>query len=229
MAACPVPMSTKRKSSLLPSLEDLRSDAKRYRTTSKNVHDSFRSLSEVNLFDLPPGNLAKITNDQKLFWLISKYSFSVIAKMCSVIKSLPSVLTEQQKATIIQEQLPELSPETIKKILSFITFELSDVIGFFTVNEVVILAPPVDCCYECQQMLSPYNSCQVRCFTRTGAVHGYKFTLRCVRCKLLYNYDQFGNKHELGFRYYPVQRNFVEASDTAYMERSLLELQCSLA
>ena len=51
-------------------------------------------------------------------------------------------------------------------------------------------------------------------------MHGRKFTLRCTRCKLLYNYAQYGNKHELGFRYYPFQRDFVEASDTTYMERS---------
>ena len=43
-------------------------------------------------------------------------------------------------------------------------------------------------------------------------MHGHKFTLRCTRCKLLYNYAQYGNKHELGFRYYPFQRGFVVAS-----------------
>ena len=222
-------MSTKRKKSLLPSLEDLQSDAKRHRATSKNVHDSYKSLSEVDLFGLPPGNLGKLTNDEKICWLISQYSFTVVAKVCSFLKCLPSALTEQQKISIIQEELPVLSAESIKKMLSFITSELSDAIACFSARDDVILSPPVDRCYECQQLLSPYNSCQVRCYTRTGAMHGHKFTLRCTRCKLLYNYAQYGNKHELGFRYYPFQRGFVEASDTTYMERNLLELQCSLA
>lgn len=219
----------KRKKSLLPSLEDLQSDAKRYKATSKNVHDFCKSLSEVDLFELPPGKLSKITKDEKLCWLISQYSFTVVAKVCSCIKSLPSVLSQQQKAAIIQEELPQLSMETVKNMLSFVTSELSDAVGFFTSNEVVILAPPVDHCYECQQLLSPCNSCQVRCYTRSGAMYGHKFTLRCIQCKLLYNYAQFGNKHELGFRYYPIQRDFIEASDTSYMERNLLEFQCALA
>ena len=124
----------KRNKSLLPSLEDLQSEAKRHKSTSKNVHDSCRSLSEVDLFGLSPGNLGKITDDEKLCWLISQYSFTVVAKVCSCIKYLPSVLTQQQKSTIIQEELPELSPEIIKKMLSFVTSELSDSIGCFTSN-----------------------------------------------------------------------------------------------
>ena len=94
-------MSTKRKKSLLPSLEDLQSDAKRYRATSKNVHDSYKSLSEVDLFGLPPRNLGKFINDEKICWLISQYSFTVVAKVCSFLECLPSALTEQQKIFII--------------------------------------------------------------------------------------------------------------------------------
>ena len=101
--------------------------------------------------------LGKITNDEKLCWLFSRYSFSTVAKMCSCIKLLPSALTQQQKITIIQEELPQLCPDIITNMLSFVTVELSDAIGCFASKEAVILAPPVDHCYECQQSLSPYN------------------------------------------------------------------------
>ena len=146
--------------------------------------------------------------------------------MCSCIKSLSSALTQQQKITIIQEKL---YPEIITNILSFVTVELSDAISCFASKEAVILAPPVDHCYKCQQSLSPYNSCRVKCYTSDGAMYGVKFTLHCTQCKPFYNYAQFGNKHKLGFRYYSIQRDFVEASDTVYIDRNLLEFQCSLA
>ena len=170
----------------------------------------------------------KLTKDEKICWLISHYSFTVVAKVCSFLKCLPSALTEKQQISIMQEELPMLSAESISKMLSFITSQLSDAIPCFSARDDIILSPPVDSCYECQQLLSPYNSCQLRCYTTTGAMHGHKFTLRCTR-KLFYNYTQYGNKHELGFRYYPSQRGFVEASDTTYIERNLLELQCSHA
>lgn len=222
-------MASKKKR-LLPRLDELESEAKRHKTSSKNVHESFKSLSEVDLFTLPSAKLEKMTTDQKLCWLISRYSFSTIAKLFSCLRSLPPVLTQQYKIAIIQEELPQLSPEVIKDMLNFMTAELSDTISHFVMtNRVVILAPPVDHCYECHQSLSHYNSCQVKCYTSKGVMPGRKFTLRCMKCKLFYNYAQFGNKHDLGFRYYPIQQDFVEASDTSYMERGLLEFQCSLA
>ena len=135
-------------------------------------------------------------------------------------KMLPSALTEQRKFPSYKNYPCYLLKVSRK---SFITSELSDAVACFSAREDVILSPPVHRSYECQQYLSPYYSCQVRCYTRTGAMHDRKFTLRCTR-KLLYNYAQYGNKHELGFRYYPFQRDFVEASGTTYMERNLLEL-----
>ena len=108
----------KKENSLLSSLKDVhmhvRSKAKRHRATSKSVHDSFRSILDMSLFDLLPGNL-----DEKICWLISQYSFTVIAKMCRLKVSTFSSDTTTEKTT--QEQLLELSPETIKKVLSFIT------------------------------------------------------------------------------------------------------------
>ena len=221
-------MATKKRR-LLPSLDELEFEAKRHKAAFSTVHESFKSLSEVDLFSLPPAKLRKFTSDEKLSWLITRYSFDVVAKLCSSVKVLPSTLTENQKVTILQKDLPQLSLEVIKVLLSFVTNELSDTVGSFTANRVAILAPPVGHCYDCQQPLSSYGSCQVKCYTTNGAVKCEKFTLRCTECKLLYNYAQFGNKHDLGFRYYPLQREFVEASDTTYIERNLLELQCSLA
>ena len=45
--------------------------------------------------------------------------------------------------------------------------------------------------------------------TTVGVKKGSKITLRCIDCQLMYNYSMFGNKRELGFRYYPEARKIV--------------------
>ena len=124
----------------------------------------------------------------------TRYSFGVVSMLCGFVKVLPSTLTENQKVTILQKDLPQLSREDIKDLLSFVINELSDTISSFTANRVIILVPPVEHCYDCQQPLSSYSLCQVKCYTTNGAVECQKFTLRCTKRKLLYNYAQFGNK-----------------------------------
>ena len=65
--------------------------------------------------------------------------------------------------------------------------------------------------------------------TLSGVKPVTKVTLRCQPCKLLYNYSQFGNKSELGFRYYQEMQPMVEVTDATFVERKLLEFQCNLA
>ena len=72
------------------------------------------------------------------------------------------------------------------------------------------------------------HHCWVKLYTLAG-MHEAEVTLRCVRCKISYNYDKWGDKIDNGFRYYPVAREFVEVNDTTYFERQLQNLQCSLA
>ena len=92
-----------------------------------------------------------------------------------------------------------------------------------------MLGPPTCVCYECGSNLVSYHQCQVRYYTTVGVKKGSKITLRCIDCQLMYNHSMFGNKRELGFRYYPEARKIVEATDTVYFQRELLEFQCSLA
>ena len=88
--------------------------------------------------------------------------------------------------------------------------------------------------YDCEQPLVSYNSCQVKCYTTNGISTGKKFTLSncCLRCTLYFNYAQFGNKRERGFRFYPMQRslNFCW-SIRVYTQRITIaiEFQCCLA
>ena len=47
--------------------------------------------------------------------------------------------------------------------------------------------------------------------------------------RISYNYCQFGSKKSMGFRFYPMQREYIEATDTSYFEQSHTEFQCCLA
>ena len=57
----------------------------------------------------------------------------------------------------------------------------------------------------------------------------HKNRLRCLSCRVLYNYSQFGDKHGIGFRFYDECQEMVEVTDGVMFERQLLEYQCSLA
>ena len=123
-----------------------------------------------------------------------------------------------------------LSYEEIRNLTTFILREIPSMPEMFVADSEPILAPPVDCCYGCEQPLVANNSCQVKCYTNNGVATGRKFTLRCVHCNLYYNnYAQFGNKRDKGFRFYPTEQSFVEVSDSTYLHRELLEFQCCLA
>ena len=70
---------------------------------------------------------------------------------------------------------------------------------------------------------------QLKYYSEGGVSYADKVTLRCVDCKLFYNLTQYGNKSDLGFRYYPEVGRIVEATDSVCATRSLGEFQCSLA
>ena len=218
-----------KKRKLLPSLEDLEHKAKVQKEASKVAKDSVESLSGLDLFSLSSSKQQKLTSDEKLCWLISRFSFKTVSTMCSMLRALPSTLTKHQKITIMQEQV-QLCQTSIEDMLSFLDV-MPEVVKAFSESQcgLVVLAPPVGHCLECRQRLTAYNKCQVKCYLSNGAMYGQKCTLRCTHCKLYYNYSQYGNKHERGFRYYPSPQSFIEASDTTFIRRDLLELQCSLA
>lgn len=92
-----------------------------------------------------------------------------------------------------------------------------------------LLTPPTGVCIVCSDTLSEHNkTCDVTVYGLLGKVSGLKFSLRCDRCKLNYNYDRYGDRAR-GWRLYEAQRPLVEASDVCFVDRKLLEFQCALA
>ena len=94
-----------------------------------------------------------------------------------------------------------------------------------------VMAPPTEICLECGENLASiaYHTCDVKYYSCKEVYYTKKFTLRCTKCCVLYNYSQYGNKHQRGFRYYQQERLAVEVTDTVYFDRHLLDWQCSLA
>uniref|UniRef100_A0A1X7UPD7 CxC5 like cysteine cluster associated with KDZ domain-containing protein n=1 Tax=Amphimedon queenslandica TaxID=400682 RepID=A0A1X7UPD7_AMPQE len=86
------------------------------------------------------------------------------------------------------------------------------------------LGPPVIRCLGCDNMLEVHNApTTVICHTLHGPVLALKITLRCSRCLLNYRYEQYGSERN-GYRYYEQPRDYVKASRTTYIMRSLQEL-----
>lgn len=119
----------------------------------------------------------------------------------------------------------------VKELVSFIQSSCPSLLEKLTMqnNNPVVLAPPTSTCFQCGKKLVSNHTCKVKYYTEEGASLVDKVTLRCIECKLYYNVTQFGNKSSLGFRFYPMTGDIVEATDTVYAKRSLLEFQCALA
>lgn len=68
----------KRATSTLPSLEMLVGQAKRHKSTVKELHD-----------ELPVNCLSKLTDDEKICWLFSKYGSTTVVNVCKALKAVP--------------------------------------------------------------------------------------------------------------------------------------------
>ena len=93
----------------------------------------------------------------------------------------------------------------------------------------VLLTPPSNTCSVCSRLLTLHNKpCDVAVYSLCGKTKGLKFSLRCECCKINYNYDRYGNK-STGWCLYKTSRPLVEATDVCFLDRILLEFQCTLA
>jgi len=142
---------------------------------------------------------------------------------------IPSLLIDRGSVSEFLEKMCTGSGMEKDEMYQFSTFLSQQCPSFVTSfpNDVVdVLAPPVGECYECGSQLVSYH---VKLYTLRGVKVVPKITLCCQHCQLFYNYTQFGNKHALGFRYYPQLQPVVEATDTSFVDQRMLELQCRLS
>ena len=215
--------SKKPKVDLLPDPLSLASEA-------KQTKSAFRALNALELFEQDGRRLQKLSEDQKLSWAIIKYGWSTVNTIGRCLASLPCSLTEARRMKFVEMACTDLvGRAALNAMVTFLSEQCPNFLSSLATDEVISLAPPVAECIECGHRLVSYHTCDVTVYSLKGVKSVSKVTLRCQQCGLLYGYSQFGNKHEVGFRFYPQIQLMVEATDTVFVERRMLELHCSLA
>ena len=191
------------------------------------------SLSEVTLSDIGVAPLRSLSPEEFMAWLVARFGVKESKKICSVAASIPPTLTSAQRDRYIQKHLgsgPSTEATSVCSLVSEECCSLTDLqVSNSTSLPQLILAPPVKQCLRCDGNLVENHHCVVKVYRMTSFMEADKVTLRCRKCRITYNYAMWGDKHTNGFIYYGTPREFVEVTDTAYMDRKLLELQCSLA
>lgn len=197
----------------LPSFDDMLAASKRRKTSALGFRQAIETLTHVDVTDLKSEDFSE---SSILSWLYAKYDTAAVDKL----RALRGIHTDIQLTELFNL---DIKREDALEIFSLLKprSEHYDV--------PLVLSPPTNCCYDCGNNLVSNHSSRVKVYSLKGFKIATKFTLRCKPCNIYYNYATFGNKHELGFRYYPIMRNYIEASDCVYFERKVLDLQCSLA
>lgn len=193
------------------------------RRTATEAYKSLQALDLSHSEGVPQAEA--LSPDALTIWLIAKFGITEVQKMASILTALPETLTPSQKVRYFKQLSGR---ESDSDFLCTIIQRSSLTAGTYN-HDVKVVAPPVKQCNKCAANLTENHHCRVKLYTLTGMHEAEKVTLRCLKCKLSYNYDKWGDKNENGFRYYPEQRQFVEVNDTTYFQRQLLDLQCSLA
>ena len=194
--------------------------------------EAYNSLQVVELNEVEGVSQPQaLSPDALTTLLVAKYGIQELQTMTKILVNLPETLTPSQKSRYFKQLSgrdsdSDLLCRTIEKSSLCILLEAMTRMHHACVK---VLSPPVKQCTSCTFNLIENHRCRVKLYTLAGMHEAEKVTLRCVRCKISYNYDKWEDKIDNGFRYYPVAREFVEVNDTTYFKRQLQNLQCSLA
>lgn len=216
-----------KKRRFMPDLDELECKRKQTKSAMKGVEAAVKQLKDINLMNIMSNSLSE---ECSLLWLISLYGLPLIFRVLSCFNALPKALTENQMLHYLSRYCGCPVEET-KALLSFVQTSCPSLLEMLRPQDdlPVVLAPPVGECIVCGRRLVSNHCTKVKYYAEGGVSYADKVTLRCVDCKLFYNLTQYGNKSDLGFRFYPEVGRVVEATDSVCATRSLGEFQCSLA
>ena len=79
----------KRASSTVPSLDILMGQAKRHKSSVKELHDCFERVAGMNADEFPMKYLNKLSDEEKICWLFTKYGASAVVNVCKALKAIP--------------------------------------------------------------------------------------------------------------------------------------------
>ena len=205
-------------------IENILGAKKERKELGNSLKDCCEKLVEVRIEELRGQDCSE--NDA-VTWLVAKFGFKEVNKAFQAYDQLPETLTSHQKLSYLNDRPAVMKIIEMAEELCPSLFESFDK----STDQELILAPPVKHCLDCECRLTSNHSCIVKAYGMSRAVNGRKYTLRCKSCALIYNYATYGNKSRDGFRHYDAEhiQDFVEVTDTVYLERSLVEFYCSLA
>lgn len=185
-----------------------------------------------------------------LLWTVSKIGFLNTMILLNCIAQVPEAMLTHRRKYILEE-VQRLVDSTLASPETYIDLMLSHcpnacqynliiakqryallncvfLIGSFLFKYCRHLVPPTTSCINCARSLTLHHEpVKVKCFILSGLYVEIKLSLRCRNCKFNNNYSQYGNM-EHGYHYYSKPREFVEASDVAYVNRDLCSLFTSL-
>lgn len=194
------------------------------------ISEGLERLKNVSLSDL--SDLCSVLSKDDILWLLQAKVPHAL-KLAEIVRALPSAMPKAAKNTLLAyyfERFAAVGEIDWEKFVSLLLFCTAEQQKFGSdVVEMEILAPPISNCTKCKSPLIPQNKmCTVTVFSLKKVQSAMKLSCRCKDCKLNYGYSMFGNAEE-GFRFYEVQRPYVEASDDVFLDRSLCLFQVSLA
>ncbi|XP_020629007.1 uncharacterized protein LOC110066146 isoform X2 [Orbicella faveolata] len=214
-------------------VDELRQEVNSSLAAEKDVSEAFRQLCSVQIsldsIRSLPAKVLSVYLHAKFDERVRDFVTSSLAELDILPNSMRNIsvanLTglSEYEASLLYEACSVVSKASPPYSRSLQNVDISSR-GF-----PVLLTPPIGVCIVCSDTLSEHNkTCDVTIYGLLGKVAGLKFSLRCDRCKLNYNYDRYGNRAR-GWCLYEGQRPLVEASDVCFVDRKLLEFQCALA
>ena len=131
---------------MLPSLSDIAGKAKRRKVSLSAFRAEYESVTSLDILSI----LAEesLTQHQKEWLLISKFGISCVISVCQILKTIPSSLTDSQKATLLVNLCgpDETDRRQVAELIERYCPHLLESAEHYGVP--IILAHPTGKCYE---------------------------------------------------------------------------------
>lgn len=156
--------------SLLPPISEVSKKSKRRKTELSSLVSAYQSVRSINLQE----HNAKIPNEMKEWWLIARFGFQCVSKVCHLVHTIPFSLTNSQKKELLLK-LCGLREEDVEVIATFILehdlFHQGDQDNDKKYPQ--LLAPPLSSCTDCGRKLVSHHTTNVRSLLLASLVYWF--------------------------------------------------------
>ena len=119
---------------------------------SKRIADSCKEMKKICIEDVMNARSTDLSSDDAATYLIARYGFKDIFRICSVMSSLPNSLPAVYRARYLKECTNRPDADVIAK---FVENHCKDLFNIFVdCTEPAVLVPPASRCFECNAPLT---------------------------------------------------------------------------